>query len=941
MPPLVAVAAAVGGAWAAGAAISAGIAVTTAALIGTVVSMGISMIGNLALGSQDIGVAPASPFAAEKAQGILLNQASNNAAIPVIYGSRLVGGTRVFIGVSGEENEYLHMVLVLCEGRISAINTVYINDVRSDNSRFNGLVSIRKYVGTPTQAADSILVNAFPEWTSACQLKGVAYLAVRLKYDREAFSGLPTITADIDGKLVYDPRTDTTGFSANPALCVLDYLTNTIYGRGISYASIDIDTFKEEADFCDEELGEVPDPVFPKLFTRYPLAHTLLVASKPTAVPYIRYRCNGLLDTDNNTFNNTKNLLTSCRGLLIESNGMYRLKIDKEDDPIDFEFNESNIVGSWTIIPGSKANTFNRVTGTFFNKDASWQPDTAIIDSTTLRTLDNGLLLEAKLELPFTSDRGGAEQLLTIALNQSRQNLGVQFTATCAALECEVGDIVPITHSTPGWDGKLIRIMEMELQSNDEVRITVVEYNPSAYTFDEIVYDTSVPDTNLPDPFNVLPPSGVTISESLYVTRDGTGVKAKMTISWQATDSFTKTYQVEYKPAADSDYIILPPVVAPAVTVDVLDVAPGSYDVRVKAINMFDKSSTYASTTKTVIGLDAAPADVQNFSLNIVSNTAHLSWSKPTDLDVLYGGHIRVRHTPKTPTTASWESSADIGGVIAGNSTNAVLPLLAGTYLVKNVDSQRQESANAEMIYTNAPSMISWNAVATVAEAPSFTGTKTNMVVADPVLQFDIMSDTTTGSYTFPAAGYVDLGAVYTCRVVSNLDFTSVNTSDLFDSRSGLISTWPDFDNISSFTDVVASIYISTTDDDPAGTPVWSDWRTLVVGDYTTRAYKFKLECASGDITHQINIADLTITIDAPDRTQRGSGLYTSSSATTSISYDSSFKAVPALGLTVLDMATGDYVQVTSETMSGFDIDVRNSGGSRVIRKFNYLATSY
>jgi hypothetical protein len=41
------------------------------------------------------------------------------------------------------------------------------------------------------------------------------------------------ITADIDGRTLYDPRTGLTAFSRNPALAIRDYLTNTRYGRGV------------------------------------------------------------------------------------------------------------------------------------------------------------------------------------------------------------------------------------------------------------------------------------------------------------------------------------------------------------------------------------------------------------------------------------------------------------------------------------------------------------------------------------------------------------------------------------------------------------------------------------------------------------------------------------------------------------------------------------
>ena len=54
-------------------------------------------------------------------KGILVNKQSNNASIPVVYGERLIGGTRVFIETSGSDNTYLYIALALCEGEINSI----------------------------------------------------------------------------------------------------------------------------------------------------------------------------------------------------------------------------------------------------------------------------------------------------------------------------------------------------------------------------------------------------------------------------------------------------------------------------------------------------------------------------------------------------------------------------------------------------------------------------------------------------------------------------------------------------------------------------------------------------------------------------------------------------------------------------------------------------
>ena len=61
-------------------------------------------------------------------KGILLNKQSNDASIPVIYGTRLVGGTRVFMETSGTDNTYLYMAIVLSEGEINGITEIRVDD---------------------------------------------------------------------------------------------------------------------------------------------------------------------------------------------------------------------------------------------------------------------------------------------------------------------------------------------------------------------------------------------------------------------------------------------------------------------------------------------------------------------------------------------------------------------------------------------------------------------------------------------------------------------------------------------------------------------------------------------------------------------------------------------------------------------------------------------
>ena len=61
-------------------------------------------------------------------KGILVNKQSNDASIPVVYGERLIGGTRVFLSTSGTDNRYLYIALVMCEGEINSIEEIRVDD---------------------------------------------------------------------------------------------------------------------------------------------------------------------------------------------------------------------------------------------------------------------------------------------------------------------------------------------------------------------------------------------------------------------------------------------------------------------------------------------------------------------------------------------------------------------------------------------------------------------------------------------------------------------------------------------------------------------------------------------------------------------------------------------------------------------------------------------
>ena len=154
-------------------------------------------------------------------RGILLNKQSNDAAIPVVYGERLIGGTRVFLETSGTDNEFLYMALVMCEGEINSIQEIRVDDkvvtfngsltdntqrtVATSDSNFYkdgaSYITIEPHFGSDGQSASSLL-STLSSWTSNHKLSGIAYLALKFKWNQDIFGSIPKVQAKIQGKKI-------------------------------------------------------------------------------------------------------------------------------------------------------------------------------------------------------------------------------------------------------------------------------------------------------------------------------------------------------------------------------------------------------------------------------------------------------------------------------------------------------------------------------------------------------------------------------------------------------------------------------------------------------------------------------------------------------------------------------------------------------------------
>ncbi len=623
------------------------------AAIASIISGGVSYV-------QAKKASKAAKKASKQGQGLLINSEGTNNFIPVIYGTRRVAGSRVFVAtndtVGGDPNEFLYLVYVLCEGEVDDVTDILIDDLPVTDSRFayTDSIAINIYKGTDAQTADTRFTSAGIGWTSDHTLKGLCYITVRLKWNSNAFSSIPNITALVRGKKVYDPRTATTAYSTNPALCIRDYLTNTRYGKALDSSVIDDATFEDAADFYDTTVTFWTSGTTGKLF-----------------------EFNAVIDTEKNILDNLKDMLFCCRGFLPYTNGVYQLIPDKSGSS-SFSFTIDNIIGGIAIQSESKADKYNQVIVTFTDPDNNWQENTAIwpdagsTEETTYLSQDNGVELVGDFDLPCITNYYAARDLARVFLLRSRNAIRCAFDANSDALNLSVGDIVSVTHPTPAWTSKPFQVEEITINYEGTCRVALIEYDSSIYTYDPASEQIAYADTDLPNPFTIAAPSAFTVTETTYLNFDGTLVP-EIKVEWTApADAFVDFYEFQFKKTTDADWVSI--TTPEMFYIANFAIVGDTYNLRVRSVNTYGVRSSFATATYTILGDTTGPAKAATPTIVGTHIEGVISWAASTAKD--------YKETWIYGSTSSTFSESYLAAKISGTSYIYYNLALSTTYYV-------------------------------------------------------------------------------------------------------------------------------------------------------------------------------------------------------------------------------------------------------------------
>lgn len=667
-----------------------------------------------------------------------------------------------------------------------------------------------------------------------------------------------------------------------------------------------------------------------------------------------RWTLNGVVDTASKPSDILTSMLAACGGKLVRQGSKWRILTAVWRGVTD-TLTDADARGPIKVNAlVSRRDLFNAVRGTFISpinndqpSDFPPYPNLARPDLDIFLAEDGGeRIFSNDIQLPFTRSSGMAQRLAKILLMQVRKQISVVFQAKLTAFGITAGEIIQVTNKRMGWANKTFEVVDWTFSLTGAsagsgpvpgVDLTLRESDPAIFDWSYGAETTGwwAPRTNLPQVWYVPAPVIIQVTEELKIVKTGGGRESYAHIYWQPiADAFTGYYQVGQWDAANPAAVGYQDLqTASTGTENVVGpLAPGeTYCFVVRGINILNISSPWSAPVCVhILGVTTIPPDVQNFHVQPLADKALVTWALSTDADVLNGGYIELRWTSDTTNKASWLNATALDLYLAGTATEATILLKAGTYFAKQVNSGGLKSQNAVSWIILVVDKPGWNIVLQTLESPSFPGTKTSLIVSNNNLQLgstgagsivdnwvnvDAVPNwdgeggaVPTGTYAFSVI--YDLGAKFGFRAELDMMASEIGNSLWGDQASATITA-----------------QIATTNDPPlTGTPTWSAWQPLLLGDFIGRGVKRQLIFNTKDPHASIACSYLHDSISMFSRTWTQAAVAIPATGLR-VNYTPAFYAVPTSWGDVDNQTAGDYVQVTAQDRSGATYTIRNSGG--------------
>jgi len=292
--------------------------------------------------------------------------------------------------------------------------------------------------GDTKNAADSYFSRVVEVQSANVAYNNTALLALRVRATDSISGSTPTVTSVISGRLVRDVRNlaAKASVSSNPANILYDLLTDTRYGAGrfLDAEQIDLESFQEFADFCDE-IVYYTDGIY--------------------SIPQKRFEFNLVIDKEFRLTEMIQKILGSCRAVGIWNGDKLRIAIDRAAE-VSQIFCMANIVeDSYSETYADYGSVPNQLEAQYLDEESDFEQQiVSIYDVERITEPVNS----STIQLYGLTDKGRVKRELAFALRKAKsRKKTLEFSAGFDAVVAEIGDIIAFQHDTPqyGMGGRI------------------------------------------------------------------------------------------------------------------------------------------------------------------------------------------------------------------------------------------------------------------------------------------------------------------------------------------------------------------------------------------------------------------------------------------------------------------------------------------------------
>ena len=362
-------------------------------------------------------------------------------------------------------------------------------------------------------------------------------------------------------------------------------------------------------------------------------------------------------------------------------------------------------------------------------------------------------------------------------------------------------------------------------------------------------------------------------------------------------------------------------------------------------------------TFATPIKKTTPPGNVEDVYLNITGEILQIDWPAVQECDIL---EYLVRYSPTL--SGTWVSSIPLLRTDR-RTTLASVQARTGTYLIKAVDFNGNESDIEAIAITSIPNLFDLNVIEETNDFPLLPGSLNQVIKDGNALVLDKMVSGGVATNEYYSHGFyyfenfLDLGEIYTVRLQSLIEAEGFTENDI-------MANWPTLESVIALanskhsewdvetyyrsTDVFSSMSTWPTMDvinpiNEGFQDLWTNWRKFTIGDFTGRIFQFRLKLISNKPSVTPRVFDGKIKADMPDRIESFDNL-TAPIAGYGVVYSVPFKgpgASPAVQITQDDASQGDYYKVTDKTLSGFTINFYDKNDAAASRQFDVMVKGF